>query len=122
MTRSGTRAGFTLLETIIAFFIFSMVASMLISGVLTSLKQDAVSNRNLEILHVVNLKLASLGVTVPLEVGERTGNLEDGSKWTLSMKHESKLGNDGRLFRVDFSVTKGTATIYNLTTFKRTHQ
>jgi hypothetical protein len=84
-SRSHQDAGFTLIETLAAFTVLTLVLIVLVSdlsGVVGG-SRDAEAKR--EALRLAQSKLDGLGVTEPLVPGESTGRFGNGFEWRLQI-------------------------------------
>jgi type II secretory pathway pseudopilin PulG len=86
-------AGFTLIETLAAFAVLTLVLGVLLGG----LSQTALGGRNAELireaLRLAKAKLDGLGVTEPLTPGESAGRFENGLEWRLDVREVPKAPN-----------------------------
>ncbi|MGQ0672221.1 MAG: type IV pilus modification PilV family protein [Hyphomicrobium sp.] len=110
MTKRG-EAGFTLLETIVAFVVLALVASGLqlcLSGGWRSVRlvgQEEVA------LGIARAELAAAGIVEPLASGSSEGTTEDGYTWTREVRPlepaDERPGGAGALtgFWVDVTVS-----------------
>ena len=80
------RRGFTLLEVLIAFIILGLSTGVILS-VFSSLptKAQHAANERAATMSAQSL-LALIGSEWPLEPGLKTGELHDGTKWSLTIK------------------------------------
>jgi hypothetical protein len=86
-------AGFTLVETLAAFTVLTLVLIVLIgdlSGVVGG-SRDAEAKR--EALRLAQSKLEGLGVTEPLIPGESMGRFDNGFEWRLLIRDQQKGAN-----------------------------
>jgi len=91
--RSHEDEGFTLVETLAAFTVLTLVLIVLIgdlSGVVGG-SRDAEAKR--EALRLAQSKLDGLGVTEPLIPGESTGRFGNGFEWRLRIREVRKGSN-----------------------------
>jgi type II secretory pathway pseudopilin PulG len=91
--RSHEDEGFTLVETLAAFTVLTLVLIVLIgdlSGVVGG-SRDAEAKR--EALRLAQSKLDGLGVTEPLIPGESTGRFGNGFEWCLRIRDQQKGAN-----------------------------
>jgi type II secretory pathway pseudopilin PulG len=91
--RSHEDAGFTLIETLAAFTVLTLVLIVLLgdlSGVVGG-SRDAEAKR--EALRLAQSKLDVLGVTEPLIPGESTGRFDNGFAWHLRIRGQQEDTN-----------------------------
>jgi general secretion pathway protein I len=86
-------AGFTLVETLVAFTVLTLVLIVLLAGLsqVTRGGRDAEAMR--EALRLAQSKLDGLGVTEPLTPGESTGRFGNGFEWHLRIREVRKGTN-----------------------------
>jgi type II secretory pathway pseudopilin PulG len=86
-------AGFTLVETLAAFTMLTLVLVVLLGG----LSQMAGRGRDAEVmreaLRLAKAKLDGIGITEPLAAGESAGRFENGFEWRLRIRETAKLAN-----------------------------
>jgi type II secretory pathway pseudopilin PulG len=122
--RRHENAGFTLVETLAAFTVLTLVLIVLIgdlSGVIGG-SRDAEAKR--EALRLAQSKLDGLGVTEPLVPGESMGRFGNGFEWRLRVGEQQKGANaylTGAWIEITVSaVANGTRRLpaVSLVTFK----
>ena len=86
-------AGFTLVETLAAFTVLTLVLVVLLGG----LSQMASRGRDAEVLRealrLAKAKLDGIGITEPLAPGESAGRFENGFEWRLRIREAPKASN-----------------------------
>lgn len=74
-------AGFTLIETLVAFAILSISLTVLFAGVTRSIVGSHYAQQKRLALRVAQDQIEEIGVTVPIQPGERKGRSENGFAW-----------------------------------------
>jgi hypothetical protein len=86
-------AGFTLVETLAAFTVLTLILVVLLGG----LSQMASRGRDAEVmreaLRLAKAKLDGIGITEPLSPGESAGRFENGFEWRLRIREAAKVPN-----------------------------
>lgn len=78
-TRQG---GFTLIEVLVAFGILSLTLVALLQVFSQGLRSVDVAERHLIATMLMRSILDDLGTEIPIVVGERSGDIDDGYRWT----------------------------------------
>jgi len=80
---AARNAGFTLVETIVAFAVLALILTVLLGG----LSRMATGGRRAEILRgalaLAQARIDGIGVVEPLTPGESTGRFDNGFAWRL---------------------------------------
>ena len=107
--------GFTLLEVVVAFTILAVAMVGLMRAFSSGLRGlDAAQVSTAAVMHARS-KLEEVGIAIPLEDGERSGEFDDGYQWRVSMvpledPRTSDLAAPMLPYRVEVTVTApGTA-------------
>lgn len=107
----GRQAGFTLIETLVAFAVLALILTILFG----SLSQLLTGGRRAEILRealqLAQARLDGLGVVEPLVAGESAGHFENGFNWRLrvgNMRSSARsAGSAGAWVEITVSATAG---------------
>jgi general secretion pathway protein I len=81
MSKYGKPDGFTLIEVLVAFTIMALALGVLLQTFATGLRSLGTAESFANAALQARSKLAEIGPIVPLEVGEYSGELADGSSW-----------------------------------------
>ena len=106
---SAGQRGFTLIEALVAFAIVALSLGVLIRGVGLMSRGEASADIIVFSRNQAENHLARLGVTVPFEIGTRTGYFERGLIWreTVSYWTENESSFTGlRAFRIILEVSR----------------
>lgn len=118
----GRRAGFTLLEILVALVIFALAFGVLAQIIQTGLRQSGVAESTAAATALARSHLARIGVELPLEAGETDGETGDGMRWhtdiELAGTSEEHYGLASYLVRVTVSWGPGAAEQVTLTTLR----
>lgn len=106
------RAGFTLIETLVAFAVLALILTVLFGG----LSQLMTGGRRAEILRealqLAQARLDGLGVVEPLVPGESAGQFENGFNWRLRVgdipDRAHSAGTAGAWVEITVSAAAGT--------------
>lgn len=82
----GPQSGFTLLETIVAFLVFALVAGALQLCLAGGWRAAGIARHELAALQVAEARLAEVGVERPLVEGIEVGVSADGFAWTRDVR------------------------------------
>jgi general secretion pathway protein I len=85
--------GFTLIETLAAFAVLTLVLVVLLGDLSGVIRGSRNTEAMREALRLAQSKLDGLGVTEPLTQGESTGRFGNGFEWRLRIRDAPK-GND----------------------------
>ncbi|MGO4571641.1 PulJ/GspJ family protein [Microvirga sp. 2TAF3] len=77
------RAGFTLLEALVALTILAGVTASVMTLIATNRRAQAHADADLSAALHVRTLLARVGRDLPLEVGTQSGTFEDGQTWSI---------------------------------------
>jgi type II secretory pathway pseudopilin PulG len=91
--RSHENAGFTLIETLAAFTVLTLVLIVLIGDLSWVIGGSRDAEVKREALRLAQSKLDGLGVTEPLIPGESTGRFGNGFEWRLRIGEQQKGAN-----------------------------
>jgi general secretion pathway protein I len=80
------RDGFTLVETLAAFAILTLVLSQLLSGASRAARNESRADFLLRASRQGQSQLEALGVDGSISAGETRGQYEDGLEWILSIE------------------------------------
>ena len=83
-------AGFTLVETLAAFTVLTLVLILLLAGLSHVARGSRDAEAMREALRLAQSKLDGLGVTEPLIPGESTGRFSNGFEWRLRIREVRK--------------------------------
>jgi general secretion pathway protein I len=83
---SRSADGFTLLEVLVALVVFALVFGVVAEIVQTGLRQSATAESRSWATLLAESQLARVGVELPLEIGETTGETEDGLQWRTDIQ------------------------------------
>ena len=103
-------AGFTLLEMLIAFTIFSIVLVAIYGSLSTSLRGEAEARAAISSAQVAHTVMSEVGHSIPLSQSAPTGRENDGTTWALRITPAgpaAQAGQDGpilQLFRLELTV------------------
>lgn len=86
-------AGFTLVETLAAFTVLTLVLIALLAGLSRTTRGGRDAETMREALRLAQSKLDGLGVTEPLAPGESSGRFENGFEWRLRTREVRKGTN-----------------------------
>lgn len=86
-------AGFTLVETLAAFTMLTLVLIVLLAGLSRVVRGSRDAEAMREALRLAQSKLDGLGVTEPLIPGESTGRFGNGFEWRLRIREVRKGSN-----------------------------
>lgn len=109
----GAQRGFTLLEVLVAFLLAAMLLAVILSGFSSGLSGLVRTERLAQAALLAQSRVAELGVSIPLEEGEASGNGEDDFipfRWRVlitpfTWDYSADLHEQGmRLMRVDIEV------------------
>jgi len=94
--RLKAKAGFTLIETLVAFAILAMALGQLFVAVGGGARNDSRADFLLRASRLGQSQLAALGVDGRIEQGESSGRYDDGLYWRLSVApHRAQRGPNG---------------------------
>ncbi len=124
LSRDASRAGFTLLEVLIAFAVLSMtlIAAYQLLG--TGLRGSERAERVTLALLAAESKLAEIGGSAPLRAGRSGGALEGGYRWRAEVRrHREPAATPGSAlpvaaYEVSVTVSWGTAGAVTLDTLR----
>ena len=86
MCAHGSRSnGFTLIEVLVAFGILALTLVALLQVFSQGLRSVDVAERHLIATMLMRSILADLGTEIPIAAGERSGDIDDGYRWTTRM-------------------------------------
>ncbi len=77
--------GFTLVETLVAFVMIVVAATMLYRGLTAGLKASDIVSREEDALSVARARLARLGIEIPLQAGRQWGQ-DNGVVWEMTVR------------------------------------
>ena len=80
------RSGFTLIETLAAFAILTIVLSQLLAGASGAARNESRADFLLRASRQGQSQLDALGVDGPVSSGETRGKYDDGLEWILSVE------------------------------------
>ena len=80
------QAGFSLLEVLVAFAILALSLGVLLQIFSRAMSTTAVSGSYSRAAAMAEARLAEVGVTIPLEEGDSTGDPDDGLSWALRIQ------------------------------------
>jgi len=86
-------AGFTLVETLAAFTVLTLVLIVLLAGLSPVARGGRDAEAMREALRLAQSKLDGLGVLEPLAAGESTGRFDNGFEWRLRIREVRKGAN-----------------------------
>ena len=88
MTNLETRqTGFSLLEVLVAFVVLALVLSVLMQIFSGGIRNTNRATQHQEAILLAKSKLASVGIEIPLKIGEFTGNIGRRYQWRLNISH-----------------------------------
>jgi type II secretory pathway pseudopilin PulG len=82
-TADQHRAGFTLLEALVALTILAGTTASLMMLIATNRRAQADADADLSVALHARTILARIGRDLPLEVGSQSGTFEDGRAWSI---------------------------------------
>jgi general secretion pathway protein I len=83
---AARQSGFSLLEVLVAFAILALSLGVLLQIFSRAMSTTAVSGSYSRAAALAEARLAELGVTIPLEEGDFTGEPDDGMTWALRIQ------------------------------------
>src|SRR5689334_17230477 len=83
--RKSSPNGFTLIEVLVAFGILSLTLVALLQVFSQGLRSVDVSERHLIAAMLMRSIEADLGTEIPIIAGQRSGDIDDGYRWTTRM-------------------------------------
>lgn len=95
---SANEGGFTLLETVAAMAVFTLVASALLTGLLTAVRRSEQANFMMIATELARSKLAAAGVDFPLTPGVASGGYANGFSWRADVAALSRAAPGGAAF------------------------
>jgi general secretion pathway protein I len=101
---SHESAGFTLIETLAAFTVLTLVLVVLLGELSAVVRGNRDAETMREALRLARSKLDGLGVVEPLAPGESIGRFGNGFEWRLQVRDAQK-GTDASLMGVWAEVT-----------------
>jgi general secretion pathway protein I len=117
-----SRAGFTLLEVLVALVIFALSFGVLAQIIQTGLRQSTVAESTAVATSIARSQLARVGTELPLQVGQTEGETEDGMRWhtniQLAEPPNEDLGIASYQVQVMVSWGPGAAERVTLTTLR----
>lgn len=84
--RGGRQAGFSLLEVVVAFAILALSLGLLMRIFSQALNTTALSGTYSRAATLAEARLNSVGVDIPLEPGNHSGEPVDGLSWEVSIE------------------------------------
>ena len=116
------RAGFTLLEVLVALVIFALACGVLAQIIQTGLRQSAVAESATAATSLARSQLGRVGTELPLLTGEIEGEAEDGMRWHTGIRLAEPPNEDLGLASYEVQVTvswgPGPAEQVTLTTLR----
>jgi general secretion pathway protein I len=122
---TNPKAGFTLIEALVAFTILALAMGALLQGFATGLRSLGTAEAYAIAAMQVRSKLAELGHLEPLEEGVEEGEFDNGSAWRVTVEpYEAetstgeRLGGNRLIYRVEATVTWQGEREVSLTTLR----
>ncbi|MFQ5466683.1 MAG: prepilin-type N-terminal cleavage/methylation domain-containing protein [Kiloniellaceae bacterium] len=121
--RRRRTGGFTLLEVVVAFTILAVAMVGLMRAFSTGLRGlDAAQVSTAAVMHARS-KLEEVGIAIPIEGGEQSGEFDDGYEWRVSMvpledPRTSDLAAPVLPYRVQVTVTAPGGRAFSLDTVR----
>ncbi|WP_334503299.1 type IV pilus modification PilV family protein [Bradyrhizobium sp. AZCC 1678] len=122
---AAEQAGFTLIETLVAFAVLALMLTVLFGGLSPLMTGGQRAEVLREALQLAQARLDGLGIVEPLVSGESSGHFEDGFDWRLRVgdMHRSarSAGSGGAWVEITVSATAGamlTPPTVSLISFK----
>jgi general secretion pathway protein I len=111
------RAGFTLLEVLVALVIFALTFGVLAQIIQTGLRQSTVAESKAAATSLARSQLARVGTELPLQVGQTEGEAEDGMRWHTDIRLAELPNEDLRIasYEVEVTVSWGPAAAERVT-------
>ncbi len=112
--------GFSLIEVVVSFIILALALGALMSGLAAGVRgTDRAAQASLALLYAESL-LAETGASVPLAVGETTGERDGGYRWKRDIRpYPVKPAEGVTPYQVSISVTPpGRGNAITLTTLR----
>jgi general secretion pathway protein I len=114
---SPTEHGFTLLEVLVALVIFALLFGVLGEIVQTGLRQSDSAEASSKATLLAESQLARVGVELPLEVSEWTGETGDGLRWRTGIQLAEPASEHQSLpaYEVQVTVSWGSSAAERVT-------
>jgi general secretion pathway protein I len=90
-TTGRRQRGFTLIEVLVAFGILALMLVALLQVFSLGLRSVNVSERHLIATMLMRSILDSLGTEIPIVAGERSGDIDDGYRWTTRIARSQTI-------------------------------
>jgi type II secretion system protein I len=90
-------AGFSLIETLVAFAILSVSLTVLFAGVTRAIVGSQYAQHKRLALRIAQNQIEEIGITVPIQPGERKGRSENGFAWAHRMQAIPQLSSPASL-------------------------
>ena len=112
--------GFTLLEVLVAFTILAIALTALIQAFSQGLRASTVAEDRATAVLLARSKLAEVGRSVSLEEGDRSGDLEKGLGWRLTISSPQDTEVDFgdapqlRIYQVTVRIHRGEQSLFEV--------
>lgn len=116
-------AGFTLLETLVAFTIFSVVLVTIYESLSTSVRGEAEARSVLSSAQIAKSVMAEVGLSIPLVEGTLSERESEGFEWSLQIQRVGPPASSRnnahlmQLYRLNLSVQNSSGGTF---VFRRT--
>lgn len=121
---TAAEAGFTLIETLVAFAVLALILTVLFGGLSRLMTGGHRAEVLREALQLAQARLDGLGVVEPLVPGESSGHFENGFDWRLrvgDLRRRARSAGAGSWVEITVSATAGampTPPAVSLVSFK----
>jgi general secretion pathway protein I len=88
---SSSARGFTLIEVLVAFAILALTLAALMQVFAAGLRSSDAVDRHLMATMLARSVMDDLGAEIPIAAGERSGEIEQGYRWTVRIQPSATI-------------------------------